>query len=75
MTRGKEMTNREWLASMSNKELADFLEYVETSVGITAWESWLEAEREEREKAELKKRGRDDLFVRLKDEAERRGIE
>lgn len=25
--------------------------------------------------AELKKRGRDDLFVRLKDEAERRGIE
>ena len=31
---------------MSNKELADFLEYVETGVGITAWECWLEAERE-----------------------------
>jgi hypothetical protein len=29
------MTNREWLASMSNKELADFLEYVETSASIT----------------------------------------
>ena len=43
------MTNREWLASMSNKELADFLEYVETSAEITAWECWLEAEREERE--------------------------
>lgn len=42
------MTNREWLASMSNKELADFLAEVETSVGITAWECWLEAEREER---------------------------
>lgn len=40
------MTNREWLASMSNKELADFLEYVETSVGITAWKCWLEAEHE-----------------------------
>lgn len=50
MTRGKEMTNREWLASMSNKELADFLQYVvETSAEITAWECWLEAEREERE--------------------------
>lgn len=48
------MTNREWLASMSNKELvdflADFLQYVvETSGSVTAWECWLEAEREERE--------------------------
>ena len=41
------MTNREWLASMSNEELADFLECVETSAEITAWECWLEAEREE----------------------------
>ena len=41
------MTNREWLASMSNKELADFLQYVvETSGSVTAWECWLEAERE-----------------------------
>jgi hypothetical protein len=31
---------------MSNKDLAVFLEFVETSVGITAWECWLEAERE-----------------------------
>ena len=37
------MTNREWLASMSNKELADFLYEVETSASITAWECWLEA--------------------------------
>ena len=40
------MTNREWLASMSNKELADFLDDVETSASVTAWECWLEAERE-----------------------------
>lgn len=42
----KKMTNREWLASMSNKELADFLDDVETSGSVTAWECWLEAERE-----------------------------
>ena len=44
------MTNREWLASMSNKELADFLDDVEASGSVTAWECWLEAEREEDEK-------------------------
>ena len=44
------MTNREWLANMSNKELADFLDDVETSASVTAWECWLEAEREEDKK-------------------------
>ena len=44
------MTNREWLASMSNKELADFLYEVETSGSVTAWECWLDAEREELKK-------------------------
>ena len=44
------MTNREWLANMSNKELAGFLDDVETSASVTAWECWLEAEREEDKK-------------------------
>ena len=46
IVKDKKTTNREWLASMSNKELADFLDDVETSGSVTAWECWLEAERE-----------------------------
>ena len=46
ITKDEKTTNREWLASMSNKELADFLDDVETSGSVTAWECWLEAERE-----------------------------